>query len=168
MKDVYSPPDSDLGVVVPVDDTKENIAWPLIWRMAIVCVVIYMLASPIYIWLFYPNVGLWPMGIEAIKLRPSGLYFLMAVLITMSTLILKLSLPKLILGNKVKISDIVWNKYSYITSLLIVLVTVANAAIALTQTDETWVLSKGYGGVLIIAAIVLSAIISIGKNIKDK
>lgn len=103
-----------------------------------------------------------------IKWKPTILYWVFAVSMAFSALILKKNPMKAMLGEQLTLPDIVWNKVNLSWIAFFAIMGVLNLVIAFNFPTDTWVNFKLFGGMGLMLVFVLAQGMFLSKYMEEE
>ena len=103
-----------------------------------------------------------------IKWKPTILYWVFAVSMAFSALILKKNPMKAMLGEQLTLPDIVWNKVNLSWIAFFAIMGVLNLVIAFNFPTDTWVNFKLFGGMGLMLVFVLAKGMFLSKYMEEE
>ncbi len=103
-----------------------------------------------------------------IKFKPSILYWIFAIILLGSNLLLKKNLMRTLLKEKLTLPTKVWNQVNLGWSLFFVLLGVANLYVAFNFSTDAWVNFKLFGTTGMMLVFVLLQAIALSKYVQEE
>ena len=103
-----------------------------------------------------------------IKWKPTILYWVFAVSMAFSTLVLKKNPVRAMLGEQLTLPDPVWNKITLSWIVFFLFMGGLNLIVAFNFPTDTWVNFKLFGGMGLLLLFVLGQGILLSKYVEDK
>jgi intracellular septation protein len=103
-----------------------------------------------------------------IKWKPTILYWVFAVSMAFSALILRKNPMKAMLGEQLNLPDAVWNKVNLSWIAFFVIMGVLNLVIAFSFPTDTWVNFKLFGGMGLMLVFVLAQGMFLSKYMEEE
>ncbi|MPN53536.1 putative intracellular septation protein A [bioreactor metagenome] len=103
-----------------------------------------------------------------IKWKPTILYWVFAVSMAFSALVLRKNPMKAMLGEQLNLPDAVWNKVNLSWIAFFAVMGVLNLVIAFNFPTDTWVNFKLFGGMGLMLVFVLGQGMLLSKYIEEK
>jgi intracellular septation protein len=103
-----------------------------------------------------------------IKWKPTVLYWLFALTLTVSVLFLKRNLIRALMQEQVELPDPVWSRLNASWIAFFTVMGVLNLYVAYSYSEETWVNFKLYGGMGLMLLFVLAQGFMLSRHIEEK
>lgn len=103
-----------------------------------------------------------------IKWKPTILYWVFAISMVFSTLVLKKNPVRAMLGEQLTLPDPVWNKITLSWIVFFLFMGGLNLIVAFNFPTDTWVNFKLFGGMGLLLVFVLGQGILLSKYVEDK
>jgi intracellular septation protein len=103
-----------------------------------------------------------------IKFKPSILYWIFAIILLGSNLLLKKNLMRTLLKEKITLPTKVWNQLNLGWSLFFVLLGVVNLYVAFNFSTDAWVNFKLFGTTGMMLVFVLLQAMALSKYVQDE
>jgi intracellular septation protein len=102
-----------------------------------------------------------------IKWKPTILYSLFSVALTISMLVKKKNLIKAMMGKQMELPDAVWNKINWLWASFFAVMAVVNIWVAYNFSTEDWVNFKMFGTLGLTFLFVIAQALYIGKHMQE-
>jgi intracellular septation protein len=102
-----------------------------------------------------------------IKWKPTVLYWLFATALAAAELVFRRNLIRAMLGEQVRLPELVWAKLNWSWIAFFVLMGAANSAVAYSFSTEQWVNFKLFGGVGLMLLFVLGQALFLARHIEE-
>lgn len=102
-----------------------------------------------------------------IKWKPTVLYWLFATALAAAELVFRRNLIRAMLGQQVRLPELVWAKLNWSWIAFFVLMGAANIAVAYSFSTEQWVNFKLFGGVGLMLLFVFGQALFLARHIEE-
>jgi intracellular septation protein len=118
---------------------------------------------------FFGGATLWLQNEAFIKWKPTVLYWLFGVVLLVSKYLLGKNLMQKLLGTKVSMPDIAWNKLNLSWALFFMIAGGLNLFVAFSGlfTESQWVNFKVFGLMALLIVFVIAQSIWLGKHMQQ-
>jgi len=103
-----------------------------------------------------------------IKWKPTVLYWLFAVVLAGSALLLRKNLIRAMLAAKVQLPDAVWARLNWAWVAFFVLMGFANLAVAFNFSTDQWVNFKLFGGTGLMLLFVIGQAMYLSRHVQEE
>jgi len=103
-----------------------------------------------------------------IKWKPTILYWLFALALTLSPLLTGKNLIRAMMGAQMELPEPVWAKLNWAWAAFFAAMGCANIYIAFNYTTDTWVTFKLFGGMGLMLVFVIGQAVYLSRYIQDK
>ena len=118
---------------------------------------------------FFGGATLWLQNEAFIKWKPTVLYWLFGVVLLVSKYLLSKNLMQKLLGTKVSMPDVAWNKLNLSWALFFIIAGGLNLFVAFSGlfTESQWVNFKVFGLMALLIVFVIAQSIWLGKHMQQ-
>lgn len=103
-----------------------------------------------------------------IKWKPTVLYWLFAIALAFSALVLKRNLIRKMLESQISLPDVVWRRLNVAWATFFLLMGILNLAVAFNFSEATWVNFKLFGGMGLMLLFVLVQGAYLARYLEDE
>ena len=103
-----------------------------------------------------------------IKWKPTVLYWMFAIALGGSALLLRRNLIRAMLGAQIRLPDPVWSKLNWSWVAFFIFMGAANLAIAFNFTTDQWVTFKLFGGTGLMLVFVIAQALFLARHMQEE